>query len=136
MPDHVQISRQGGVDYVTLNRPDVRNAFNERLVAELADWALRAATDTTLRVVVLSGAGPVFCAGADVSWMSRMVGYTHEENERDAGAMAAMFARLDSLPVPVVGRVHGAALGGGAGLAAVCDIAVAARDTVFGFTEE
>jgi methylglutaconyl-CoA hydratase len=77
----------------------------------------------------------VFCAGADLTWMSKMVGYSHEENVRDAGEMARMFRALDRLPIPLVGRIHGAALGGGSGLAAICDIVVAAEDAIFGFTE-
>ncbi len=88
-----------------------------------------------MRVAVLRGEGKVFCAGADLTWMSKMVAYSHEENVRDARAMSAMFLALDTLPVPLIGRVHGAALGGGAGLAAVCDIVVAADNAVFGFTE-
>src|SRR5439155_4760645 len=87
------------------------------------------------RVAVLSGAGKVFCAGADLTWMSKMVAYTHDENVRDARAMARMFEVLDRLPIPLIGRIHGAALGGGAGLAAVCDIVVAAEDASFAFTE-
>ena len=85
--------------------------------------------------MVLSGAGKTFCAGADVTWMSKTVHYTREENLRDAMAMSRMFAALDDLPVPLVGRIHGAALGGGAGLAAVCDIVVAEEQALFGFTE-
>ena len=81
---------------------------------------------------MLSGAGKVFCAGADLAWMSKMVAYTHDENVRDARAMARMFDALDRLPMPLIGRIHGAALGGGAGLAAVCDIVVAAEDAAFG----
>jgi len=130
----IQIS-PGPVTTVTLNRPDVRNAFNETLIAELTGWAAGVAADPSVRVVVLQGAGPVFCAGADLQWMSRMVDYSAEENLRDAHLASAMLLALDSLPVPLVGRVHGAALGGGAGLAAVCDVVVAADDTVFGFTE-
>jgi methylglutaconyl-CoA hydratase len=87
------------------------------------------------RVAVLRGAGKTFCAGADLAWMSKMVSYSHEENVRDAKAMADMFHALDALPLPLISRVHGAALGGGAGLAAVSDIVVAAEDAVFGFTE-
>ena len=79
----------------------------------------------SLRAVVISGAGPSFCAGADLAWMAKMAGYTQEENLRDARAAAAMFAAIDTLPVPVIAQIHGAALGGGAGLAAVADIAVA-----------
>ena len=130
----LQIAQSGDVIRVTLNRPDVRNAFNEHLIAELTEWAISVEIGDA-RVAVLAGAGKTFCAGADVNWMARMVSYTQEENEADAMAMAAMFNALDRLPIPLVGRVHGAALGGGAGLASVCDIVVAAEDALFGFTE-
>jgi methylglutaconyl-CoA hydratase len=123
------------VEYLTLNRPDVRNAFNEEVIDELSRWAQVDAADEAIRCVVLSGAGKVFCAGADLAWMSKMVSYTREENVRDAQRMAQMFSLLDSVAVPLVGRVHGAALGGGCGLAAVCDIVVADENAVFGFTE-
>jgi len=130
--------REGPVEYLTLNRPDVRNAFNEDVIVELTAWtrdATAAADRGALRAVVLAGAGAMFCAGADVHWMSKTVSYTEDENVRDASAMSAMFAALDRLPLALIGRVHGAALGGGAGLAAVCDIVVADETTVFGFTE-
>jgi methylglutaconyl-CoA hydratase len=130
----IEIARTGPVVTVTLNRPDVRNAFNEELIAEVTAWA-RSPVLPGARVAVLRGAGKVFCAGADLTWMSKMVGYSREENLRDAGAMADMFLALDSLPLPLIGRIHGAALGGGAGLAAVCDIVVAADTALFGFTE-
>jgi methylglutaconyl-CoA hydratase len=119
---------------VTLDRPDVRNAFNEEMIAELTAWAA-GPQPAGARVAVLAGRGKAFCAGADLTWMSRMVGYTHEENVRDARTLARMFEAINALPLPLIGRVHGAALGGGAGLAAVCDIVVAADDAVFGFTE-
>jgi methylglutaconyl-CoA hydratase len=125
----------GPVTTVTLNRPQVRNAFNEDLIAELSTWAATVTADGPTRVVVLRGAGPSFCAGADLQWMSKMAGYTREENIADATAAARMFLALDNLPVPVIGRVQGAALGGGAGLTAVCDVVVAAEDAMFGFTE-
>src|SRR6266849_10283981 len=130
--------RDGPVEYLTLNRPDVRNAFNEHVIADLTAWAAQAreqAARREIRVVVLGGAGKTFCAGADVTWMSKTVHYTEDENLRDATAMSGMFLALDELPVPVVGRIQGAALGGGAGLAAVCDIVVADQAAVFGFTE-
>ena len=128
--------RDGPVEYLTLNRPDVRNAFNEHVIDELTRWAAAATgAEGRARCVVLSGAGKAFCAGADVTWMSKMVSYTREENVRDAQAMARMFAALDTLPMPLIGRIHGAALGGGSGLAAVCDIVVADEGAVFGFTE-
>ena len=132
---HLLIERAGPVVRVTLNRPDVRNAFNEELIAELTAWAASVTAGPDTRVAVLAGAGRAFCAGADLTWMSKMVGYSRDENVKDARAMAAMFEALDRLPIPLIGRVHGAALGGGAGLAAVCDIVVAAEDTAFGFTE-
>jgi methylglutaconyl-CoA hydratase len=135
MYQFITTRRDNAVEYLTLNRPDVRNAFNEHVIEELTRWAEATAADRAVRCVVLSGAGKIFSAGADVTWMSKMVSYTREENIRDARAMARMFSALDSLPVPLIGRIHGAALGGGAGLAAVCDIVVADEGATFGFTE-
>src|ERR1700759_2857392 len=119
---HLISQREGAVERLTLNRPDVRNAFNEHVIAELTEWAARtreAAVRHEVRAVVLAGAGKMFCAGADVTWMSKALTYTEEENLRDAMAMSRMFAAIDELPVAVIGRIQGAALGGGAGLAAV-----------------
>jgi methylglutaconyl-CoA hydratase len=130
----ITLQQDGPIVRVTLNRPEVRNAFNEELISELRSWA-EAVSPTDARVAILSGAGKAFCAGADLNWMSRMIGYGREENVRDARAVADLFNALDRLPIPLIGRVHGAALGGGVGLAAICDIVVAADDTVFGFTE-
>ena len=136
MYKHLTTRRDEAVEYLTLNRPEVRNAFNEDVIAELTAWAGDVAGRADRpRAVVLAGAGKVFCAGADVTWMSKMVHYSEEENLRDAMAMSRMFAALDTLPVPLIGRIHGAALGGGCGLAAVCDIVVADEAAVFGFTE-
>ena len=125
----------GPVTTVTLNRPEVRNALDESLIAELKAWAQRVPTDGSVRVAVLQGSGPSFCAGADLAWMRRVAGYTHDENFSDALAAAELFLALDSLPVPLIGRVHGAAVGGGVGLVAVCDLVIAADDTRFGLTE-
>ena len=130
----IEIS-SGRITRVTLNRPDVRNALNEDVIAELTRWASGVPADGSVRAVVLQGAGPVFSAGADLTWMSKMASYTHEENLEDARQAARMFLALDTVPVPVIGRIHGAALGGGAGLAAICDVAIAADDAIFGFTE-
>jgi methylglutaconyl-CoA hydratase len=132
---YLSTERKQSVEYLTLNRPDVRNAFNEDVIAELTAWAHAAAEDVQLRVVVLTGAGKVFSAGADANWMAKMVGYSHDENVRDASLMAEMFLALNTIPAAVIGRIHGAALGGGAGLTAICDIAVAEESAVFGFTE-
>jgi methylglutaconyl-CoA hydratase len=135
---YLTTKREGPVDYVTLNRPEVRNAFNERVIAELTDWAThvpgRAARDG-LRVAVLAGSGQTFCAGADVAWMAKTVSYTARENLEDATAASRMFAALDRLSLPLIGRVQGAAIGGGAGLCAVCDVVVAEQGAVFGFPE-
>ncbi len=132
---HLLTRRDGAVERLTLNRPDVRNAFNDTMIAELTTWASAVSAETSVRAVVIDGAGPIFCAGADVTWMARTVDYTEAENVEDAKRASHMFSAIDRLPVPVVGRVHGAAIGGGAGLAAVCDIVVADEHATFGFTE-
>jgi methylglutaconyl-CoA hydratase len=132
------VKREGSVEYLTLNRAEVRNAFNEQVIAELTDWADAASGSARrheIRAVVLAGAGTAFCAGGDAKWMSSTAGYTEAENLRDARAMAGMFLALNQLPIPLICRIHGAALGGGAGLAAVSDIVIAEHDAVFGFTE-
>lgn len=125
----------GPVTIVTLNRPDVRNALDDTLIAELKTWATQVPADGSVRVAVLQGAGSSFCAGADLGWMRRMAGYSHDENAADALATAGMFQALDALPVPLVGRAHGAAVGGGVGLLAVCDVVIAADDTTFALPE-
>jgi methylglutaconyl-CoA hydratase len=135
MYQFLTVRRDGPVEYLTLNRPDVRNAFNDVVIAELQRWADVAATDGSLRVVVLGGAGTVFSAGADATWMAAMAGYSREENEADARRTTAMLRALNTLPFGVIGRIQGAALGGGAGLAAICDVVVAEERAIFGFTE-
>lgn len=130
--------REGAVEYLTLNRPEVRNAFNAQLIDELTDWSERAASDAragALRVAVLAGAGQAFCAGADLAWMAKAVHFTEKDNLRDATAAARMFSALDRLPIALIGRIHGAAIGGGGGLASVCDVVVAEEGAVFGFPE-
>jgi methylglutaconyl-CoA hydratase len=127
----------GVVARVTLDRPDVHNAFNATVISELRSTfaALAREAPTELRAVVLAGAGPSFCAGADVAWMRAAMQLDVEGNEQDAMAMADMFEAIDTCPAPVVARVHGAALGGGMGLCAVSDIVIAESGTRFGFTE-
>lgn len=127
--------RTGSVERLTLNRPEVRNAFNEAMLIELTAWAKATAADSSVRAVVIGGAGRVFCAGADATWMAQTVEKTHEENLADARFTADMFRAIDELPVPVIARVQGAAIGGGAGLAAVADVVVADEQAMFGFTE-
>ena len=131
----LDVRREGPVEHVELARPAVRNAFNAELVAELTAWAEEAARQPDLRAAVISGSGKVFSAGADLAWMAQAAEYSREENLQDATSLGHLFEALDHLPCPLVGRIHGAALGGGTGLVAVCDIAVAADDTIFGFTE-
>jgi methylglutaconyl-CoA hydratase len=127
--------RGGGIVDVELNRPDVRNAFNAELIAALRETFAVLNVDGGVRAVVLRGAGKTFCGGADVHWMRDSLNLPAAENVRDAERMSEMFSAIDMCSKPVIGRIHGAALGGGAGLAAVCDIVVAASDAVFGFTE-
>jgi len=131
----ILVSHDGPTLRIALNRPDVRNAFDEEVIEALAACTARAAEDPTVRVVVLSGEGKAFCAGADLAWMSKAIAYSQVENLADAEDFALMLERVDTLPMPVIGRVHGAILGGGVGLAAVCDIVVAAEDATFGLTE-
>ena len=126
---------RAGVARVVLARPEVRNAFDDALIAEVTAAFEELASDGATRVVVLAGEGKAFCAGADLAWMKRMVTWGEEENRRDAEALGRMFLAIDSCPKPVVGRIHGAALGGGAGLVAVCDVAVCADGTLLGTTE-
>jgi len=138
--DSLRIERTGPGDVVvrvTLARPERHNAFDASLIAELraAFAALAREAPTALRAVVLAGDGPTFCAGADVAWMRAAVTLDTEANEQDAMAMAEMFDAIDTCPVPVIARVHGAALGGGMGLCAVSDLVIAESGTRFGFTE-
>ena len=118
---------------VTLNRPDVHNAFNDELIAEAIEVFSNVPADA--RVIVLRGSGQTFCAGADLNWMSRMVSYTRDQNVHDSSLLAKMYAVINECPLPVVGRITGAAIGGGVGLVAVCDIAVASPQTKFGLSE-
>lgn len=127
----------GTVARVTLSRPDVHNAFDAGLIAELRATfgSFVREGPTELRAVVLAGDGPSFCAGADIAWMRAAAALEVEANEQDAMAMADMFETVDTCPVPVIARVHGAALGGGMGLCAVADLVIAESGTRFGFTE-
>jgi methylglutaconyl-CoA hydratase len=120
---------------VWLDRPDVRNAFNDSVIAELAQAFAGLGQDADLRAIVLGGHGKAFCAGADLSWMKTMAGYSWEENRADAQALAEMLWTIHSCPVPVVARIQGDCYAGGVGLAAVCDIRVAAGGVNFCLSE-
>ncbi len=133
--DIVHVTREGAIAWVALNRPGLRNAFNDQMLADLraAFTALRAETD--VRAVVLAAEGPVFCAGADLHWMRRVLAYSYDENYADSLGLAETLYEIYTCPKPVIGRIQGAAMGGGTGLVAVCDIAIASADAVFAFTE-
>lgn len=131
----IRAERDGAVGRLTLDRPDVRNAFDDVMVRELAEALAGFAADPAIRVVVLAGAGDAFCAGADLHWMRRMRDAGYDENLADASALAGLLYQLYSLPQPTVARVHGAVVGGGNGLVAACDIAVASSDALFGLSE-
>jgi methylglutaconyl-CoA hydratase len=120
---------------VWLNRPDVRNAFNDGVIAALTEAFARLNQDADLRVVLLAGHGKAFCAGADLNWMRAMADYSWEENRADAQKLADMLWTLDQCPVPVVGRVHGDCYAGGMGLASVCDVLVASDNVTFCLSE-
>ena len=125
----------GGVAIVTLNRPDKHNAFNALVVQELADAFDNLRSETQLRMVILRGAGKSFSAGADLKWMEAAADYTQKENEEDAFALAEMLRRLYELPQMTLALVQGACMGGGAGLVAACDVAVAMKSALFRFSE-
>ena len=132
---NLHLATDGGVLRVTLARPDVRNAFDDVLIEELTRAFTEARENPAVRVVVLAGEGPTFCAGADVNWMRKAGGYSRAENEADAERMAGMLRSIDSCPKPVIALAHGAAIGGGVGLVAAADIAIAAEGTVFSLAE-
>lgn len=123
-PTTLKIERQGFVARVTLNRPEVRNAFNETVIAELTASFKSLGQDTTLRAIVLAAEGKAFCAGADLNWMKAMAGYSWDENHADAGRLAEMLWSIYSCPLPVIARVQGDVYAGGLGLVSCADIVV------------
>lgn len=125
------IRKENQTLYISLNKPEVRNAFDDKLISEIT--AVFKSVDA--RAVVLSGEGKVFCAGGDLEWMKSSIDLSEEENKHDAEKLAVMFETIDSCPCPVIGKVHGAAFGGGLGLACVCDIVFASEGTKFCFSE-
>lgn len=131
----IDVQQQADVATLWLNRPEVHNAFNETLIEELDAALLALETDASVRVLVLAGRGKNFCAGADLRWMERAAAATPEANLQDARRFSTMLRRLARLGKPTIARVHGSALGGGMGLAAACDMCVAALDASFAMTE-
>ena len=131
----LEVEVRNGVGLVVLARPEVHNAFDETLIAETTRALVALERDEDVRAVVLLGAGPSFCAGADLNWMKRMAGYGHAENLADAMALAHMLRTLYRMPKPTIARVHGAAFGGGVGIVACCDIAIASQQATFALSE-
>lgn len=132
--NYLTLEEANGVATVTMNRPEVHNAFNAELIAEATEL-FRALAAKPLRLLVLTGAGTSFCAGADLNWMRSMKTWSEEENFKDSKKLAGMFRALNELPFPTIARVNGHALGGGAGLVACCDFVLASEKALFGFTE-
>jgi methylglutaconyl-CoA hydratase len=131
----LKVEKSGGVARVTLDRPEIRNAFDDALISALAAALRELDADEGVRAVVLAGSGPAFCAGADLNWMKRMAGYGYEQNLADAQALAAMLQTLDRMRKPTVARVHGPAFAGGVGLVAACDIAIGVPEAKFCLSE-
>lgn len=132
---HLTLHFERGVETVTLNRPEVRNAFNDEVIAELTAVFSELARRSEVRCVVLAGNGPAFCAGADLNWMKRMAGYTREENLADAAALARMLEVIYHCPKPTVARVQGDVYAGGMGLVAACDMAVSVDSAQYCLSE-
>lgn len=131
----ISIERCGAVATLWLNRPQVHNAFDEHLIRSITNGLRALDADSEIRVVVLGGRGKSFCAGGDLDWMRRMAGYSTEQNLEDAKQLAAMLQVLATMSKPTIARVHGAAIAGGTGLVAACDIAVATSEASFGTSE-
>src|ERR687897_979224 len=135
MPDSLKATRSGPLATVVLSRPDSHNALNAALIEELTRCFEEISEDEGVRVVVLAGEGSSFCAGADIGYMRETAAFSYEENLEDARRLAMMFWTIDECPKPVVAKVHGAAMGGGAGLVAVTDVAVVDAEARFAFSE-
>jgi methylglutaconyl-CoA hydratase len=131
----IDVDIRAAIAVVTLNRPDMHNAFDEVLIAELTAALQRLDGDRSVRAVVLTGAGKSFCAGADLNWMKKMASFSRQQNLADAKALASMLQTLNQLSKPTIARVHGAVFGGGVGLVACCDIAVGELNAVFALSE-
>ena len=135
MTAFIETMTDGPVATVSLNRPDVHNAFNDSMIDQLDNTFYQLGQDPATRVIVLRSEGQSFCAGADLHWMSSMLDYTFDENVEDAKRLFAMLRTINTCPKPIIGRVHGAAFGGGVGLISVCDMVVAVERASFCLSE-
>jgi methylglutaconyl-CoA hydratase len=133
--DTIEIQREKDVVTVYLNRPEVHNAMNEKLMKELTNSFKELENDDKTRVIILTGKGKSFCAGADLNWMKSMVNYSKEDNIKDSKLLLSLYESIYNCQKPVIGRINGHAFGGGLGLFAVCDIAIAVPDCKFAFSE-
>lgn len=131
----IQTRHDNEVGWITFNRPDIHNAFNSTVISEMSAAFTEMEKDDAVRVVVLTGAGKSFCAGADLNWMRGVINQSFDENLAESNALADLFWQIYSFKRPVIGRINGAAIGGGTGFVAVCDIAIAAKSAVFSFSE-
>lgn len=131
----INITEEKETVTVALNRPEVHNAMNEKLMKELTSCFKQLASDEKVRIIVLTGNGKSFCAGADLNWMKKMVDYTMKENIQDSRLLLNLYETIDKCPKPVIGRINGHAFGGGLGLLAVCDVTIATPNLKFAFSE-
>jgi methylglutaconyl-CoA hydratase len=129
------ITKKDDITTVALNRPDVHNAMNETLMNELTSCFHHLSSDNSITAIILTGNGKSFCAGADLTWMKQMVNYSAEENKKDSRVLLDMYESIHSCPKPVLGRINGAAFGGGIGLLAICDITITIPEVTFAFSE-
>jgi len=131
----LEYNKDGRIARVTFNRPEIHNAFNGTVITEMSHLFSEMEKDDDIHVVVLTGAGKSFCAGADLNWMREVINQSFEENLAESNALADLFYQIYSFRRPVIGRINGAAIGGGTGFVCVCDIAIAARSAKFSFSE-
>lgn len=131
----VKLEKQGSVLRVKLARPEVRNAFNEKVIADLHQIFSTTVHEPDVRAVVIEGEGDVFCAGGDLNWMGKAINVDFSENLKDTRALAEVFSIMNACPKPLIGKLHGAAIGGGVGLTAVCDLVIASKETIFSLSE-
>lgn len=132
---YLELEEEGRIVTLILNNPDIHNAFNEIIIKELQDCIKSLSEDPSFSIIVLTGRGKSFCAGADLKWMKKMVDFTREENIADSKELADMFEAFYKCPKPIIGRINGSAIGGGVGLVAICDMAVASDEAKFAFSE-